>query len=321
MNNKVKDGKYAEIINEIAEHIYHDNIEKTEKRAKVLFPDGNKREIDLLVTLKNKDKIVFEVRDRTGNQGVEWVDQVIGKYKNTCFSKVWICTFGDCYLTKDAIRTLKYNNIGWRNIDINNNDDISNDPVLFINAIKTVDDDSDMEINGEKYKELMLGCIDGKGNAFDISLREQLLQEIKEIIAADFDHYLDKSYIEFNITINIGDLENNFNSSILKIKINLPLVHYNLCDYFSENYIVSDNAENDYLLLTKNKSIFVTDKYIVLNFSYLSNLRNEGYIISSHYLLKMNSIPEKYRNKNKMRIIDVDGNCQDTLLKVIGYKN
>ena len=112
MNNKVKDGKYAEIINEIAEHIYHDNIEKTEKRAKVLFPDGNKREIDLLITLKNKDKIVFEVRDRSGNQGVDWVDQVIGKYKNTCFSKVWICTFGDSYLTKDAIRTLKYNNIG-----------------------------------------------------------------------------------------------------------------------------------------------------------------------------------------------------------------
>lgn len=55
-----------------------------------------------------------------------------------CFSKVRICTFGDSYLTKDAIRTLKYNNIGWRNIDINNND-ISNDPVLFINAIKTIE--------------------------------------------------------------------------------------------------------------------------------------------------------------------------------------
>lgn len=320
MNNKIKDGKYAEIINEIAEHIYHDNIEKTEKRAKVLFPDGNKREIDLLVTLKNKDKIVFEVRDRTGNQGVEWIDQVIGKYKNAFFSKVWICTFGDCYLTKDAIRTLKYNNIGWRNIDINNNDDVSNVPVLFIDAIKTIDDDSDMEINGEKYKELMLGCIDEKGNTFDISLRKQLLQEIKEIIAADFEHYLDKSYIEFNKTINIGDLENNVNSSILKIKITLPLVHYNLCDYFSENYIVSDNDENDYLLSTKNKSIFVTDEYIVLNFSYLSNLRKEGYIISSHYLLKMNSIPERYRGKNKIKIIDVDGNSQDTLLKVIGYK-
>lgn len=43
MINKVKDGKYAEISNEIAEHIYQDNIEKTEKRAKGLFPDGNKR--------------------------------------------------------------------------------------------------------------------------------------------------------------------------------------------------------------------------------------------------------------------------------------
>lgn len=320
MNNKVKDGKYAEIINEIAEHIYHDNIEKTEKRAKVLFPDGNKREIDLLVTLKNKDKIVFEVRDRSGNQGVDWVDQVIGKYKNTCFSKVWICTFGDSYLTKDAIRTLKYNNIGWRNIDINNND-ISNDPVLFINAIKTIDDDSDMEINGEKYKELMLGCIDGKGNTFDISLREQLLQEIKEIIVANFDNYVDKSYIEYNKTINIDNLESNFNSSVLKIKITLPLVHYNLCDYFSENYNISNNNEKDYLLSTKNKSIFVTEEYIVLNFSYLSNLRNEGYIISNHYLLKIDSIPERYRKKNKLKIIDVDGNSQDTLLKVIGYKS
>ena len=320
MNNKVKDGKYAEIINEIAEHIYHDNIEKTEKRAKVLFPDGNKREIDLLVTLKNKDKIVFEVRDRSGNQGVDWVDQVIGKYKNTCFSKVWICTFGDSYLTKDAIRTLKYNNIGWRHIDINNND-ISNDPVLFINAIKTIDDDSDMEINGEKYKELMLGCIDGNGNTFDISLRKQLLQEIKEIIVANFDNYVDKSYIEYNKTINIDNLESNFNSSVLKIKITLPLVHYNLCDYFSENYNISNNNEKDYLLSTKNKSIFVTEEYIVLNFSYLSNLRNEGYIISNHYLLKIDSIPERYRKKNKLKIIDVDGNSQDTLLKVIGYKS
>lgn len=320
MNNKVKDGKYAEIINEIAEHIYHDNIEKTEKRAKVLFPDGNKREIDLLVTLKNKDKIVFEVRDRSGNQGVDWVDQVIGKYKNTCFSKVWICTFGDSYLTKDAIRTLKYNNIGWRNIDINNND-ISNDPVLFINAIKIIDDDSDMEINGEKYKELMLGCIDGNGNTFDISLRKQLLQEIKEIIVANFDNYVDKSYIEYNKTINIDNLESNFNSSVLKIKITLPLVHYNLCDYFSENYNISNNNEKDYLLSTKNKSIFVTEEYIVLNFSYLSNLRNEGYIISNHYLLKIDSIPERYRKKNKLKIIDVDGNSQDTLLKVIGYKS
>ena len=320
MNNKVKDGKYAEIINEIAEHIYHDNIEKTEKRAKVLFPDGNKREIDLLVTLKNKDKIVFEVRDRSGNQGVDWVDQVIGKYKNTSFSKVWICTFGDSYLTKDAIRTLKYNNIGWRNIDINNND-ISNDPVLFINAIKTIDDDSDMEINGEKYKELMLECIDEKGNTFDISLREQLLQEIREIIVANFDNYVDKSYIEYNKTINIDDLESNFNSSVLKIKITLPLVHYNLCDYFSENYNISNNNEKDYLLSTKNKSIFVTEEYIVLNFSYLSNLRNEGYIISNHYLLKIDSIPERYRKKNKLKIIDVDGNSQDTLLKVVGYKS
>ena len=142
-SKKIKDGKYAEIINEIAEHIYRDNIETTQRRAKILFPDGNKREIDLLVKLKNGEEIVFEVRDRKGNQGVDWVDQVIGKYKNTRFAKIWICTFGNCNLSKDAIRTLKYNNIGWRNISINS-EDITNKPVLFINAIKALDDDSDM---------------------------------------------------------------------------------------------------------------------------------------------------------------------------------
>lgn len=321
MTRKVKDGKYAEIINEIAEHIYQDNIEKTERRAKILFPDGNKREIDLLVTLKNKKQIVFEVRDRKGNQSVEWVDQVIGKYKNTNFSKVWICTFGECNLTKDAIRTLKYNNIGWRNININNDGDFSVKPVLLLDAIKPIDDDSSMIINRENYKELMLGCIDKNGNVFDVSLRNLLLQKIKESIISNFDNFLDKNCIEFNTTIDINNLENNFNSSILKINIVLPLIHFSICDYFSENYVISDNDKKDYLLVTKNKSIFITDEYIVLNFSYLSNLRNEGYIISDHYLLNINSIPKEYREKNKIKIIDIDGNSKDVLLKVIGYKN
>ena len=121
---EIKDGKYAEILTEIAEHIYQKNIIKTKKRYILKTPDGNNREIDMVVTLKNGDKIAFEVRDRKGKQGVEWIDQVIGKYKNTEFSKIWICTFGDCNLSKDAIRALKYNKIGWRNIDINNNENL-----------------------------------------------------------------------------------------------------------------------------------------------------------------------------------------------------
>ncbi len=315
-----KDGKYAEIINEIAEHIYQDNIQTTERRAKILFPDGNKREIDLLVKLKNKDEIVFEVRDRDGNQGVDWIDQVIGKYKNINFSKIWICTFGDCYLTKDAIRTLNYNNIGWRNIDVRDDNSISNNPVLFLNAIKTIDDESSLEINGEKYNTLMISCLDDRGISFDISLREQVLEEIKKIISTNFDYYLDKSCIKYEATIDITGIENNFEVSTLNIKITLPLIHYTLCDCFSESYDILNNQENDYLISTKNKSIFITEEYIVLNFSYLSNLRDEGYIISDHYTLNISSIPEKYRKKNKIKIIDINGNSQDKLLKVVGYK-
>lgn len=318
---KNKDGKYAEIINEIAEHVYHDNIKKTERRAKVKFSDGNYREIDLLVTLNNGEQIVFEVRDRRGNQKVDWIDQVIGKYTGMPFSKVWVCTFGDCYLTKDAIRKLNYYNIGWRNIDINNDDSLSENPVLIIDAVKAMDDDSEMIINGQKYRELVVKCINPKGELIDISLREQILNQVKLTVESNFDFYLEKNNIEYEIDVDLGSIPSNFDSNVVKIKINLPLVHYTLYDYFSDNYIVSDNNKQDYLLATKNKSVFITDKYIVLNFSYLSNLKSEGYIISNHYLLFLESIPEKYKGKCKLRIIDVDGNSNAKLMKVMGYKN
>ena len=315
----IKDGKYAELINEIAEHIYQDNIKSTDRRAIVIFPDGNKREIDLLVTLKNGQEIAFEVRDRRGNQGIDWVDKVIGKYKNTHFSKIWICTFGDCNLSKNAIRSLKYNNIGWRNININD-EDISNKPVLFINAIKTIDDDSEMYINGEKYQELILKCMNQRGKSFDVSLRKKILQDIKSILETNFDNYLDHNSIDYKTTIDLGSLPTNLGKSTLEIKIKLPLVHYSFYDYFSENYVISNDDKENYLLATKNKSFFITDNCIVINFSFLSNLRNKGYIISNHFLTDMTVIPKKYRNKNKIRIIDVDGNSQDTLMKIVGYK-
>lgn len=319
MNN---DGKYAEVINEIAEHIYQDNIEKTERRAKIKFSDGNIRELDLLVTLKTSEKIVFEVRDRKGNQGVEWVDQVIGKYKNMNFSKIWICTFGKCSLSKDAIRALEYNNIGWKNINICNEKDMSNESVLYINAIKLcVDDKCDLIINGEKYKELIIGCLYKNGKKANISLREQIVNEIKNNIINEYDKYTEINKIDFKTIMDIGDVENNFESSKLNIKISIPVIHYDLFDYFSENYIVSDDYQQKYLLSTKNKSVFITNDYIALNFSFLANLRNEGYIISNHYMLNIKAIPEKYRNKNKIKIIDVNGNSQDKLIKVIGYKN
>ena len=45
--NKRKDGKYADILTEIAEHIYREDILKTQKRYRLKTPDGNNREIDV----------------------------------------------------------------------------------------------------------------------------------------------------------------------------------------------------------------------------------------------------------------------------------
>lgn len=102
--------------------------------------------------------------------------------------------------------------------------------------------------------------------------------------------------------------------------MNLPIIHYTLFDFFSESYIVTNNEIQSNLLVTKNNSVFITDNCIVLNFSYLSNLRNNGYCIDDHYTLNIDAIPEKYKNINKIKIIDIEGNMQDVLTKVVGYK-
>lgn len=315
-----KDGKYAEIINEIAEHIYQDNIKSTERRAKVLFPDGNIRELDLLVTLNNNEQIVFEVRDRVGNQGVDWIDQVIGKYKNTKYSKIWVCTFGQCNLSKAAIKSLKYNNIGWRNIEIMDAKNFSSEPILYINALKIVYDESEMLINGEKYRKLILGCVDGNGNKVSVSLKDLIFNDIKSFISKDFNEFKNKNNMIFQTQLNINNLENNFNSSVLNISISVPLVHYDIFDYFSEKYIISNNNEDGHLLSTENKTIFINDDYLIINFSFLANLREKDYIISNHFILNVKAVPKEYRSKNKIKIIDIDGNSQDVLLKVLGYK-
>ena len=321
-NSKIdrKDGKYAEIINQIAEHIYRDDIDNSQRRSKVVFPDGNEREIDLLVKLKNGDEIVFEVRDRKGNQGVDWVDQVIGKYQKTNFKTVWICTFGDCDLTKDAIRSLKYNNIGWRNISINSDEEIPNMPIILIDAIKVVYDELVLTINENEYRELMVEGIDENGNSISISLKQQMLEEISNIVKNDFDKFLNSNYINYETTIDIPGINNNLNSSTLRIKMVLPLMHYTLCDYFSEKYDISNNNEEEYLLATRNKSVFIADDCIVFNSTYLSYLRENGYIVSNHFLINIKAIPKKYRLKNVIKIIDVDGNSHYKVIKVIGYK-
>lgn len=317
------DGKYAEIINELAEHIYNNKILKTQRRAKIKFPDGNIREIDLLVILKNQEQIVFEVRDRKGNQGVDWIDQVIGKYKDTSFSKIWICTFGKCSLSKDAIRALTYNNIGWRNIDVGESElnfNNNKEPVLKLHAVKIYNEECIMKVNNEVYREVELKGINSNKEDVSIYLKENLLDDIRNDIKINFDNYLNINNVVYKTRIEMSGIENNFNKNSIDVEINLPISHYIIYDYFNEEYYINNNSENDTLLSTNNKSIFISNDNIILNFSYLSNLEKEGYIVADHYVLNIQAIPQKFRDKNKIKIIDVDGNSNRVIKKVVGYK-
>lgn len=102
-----RQGQYAEVMTEYAEHIYRDSICKTERNYKFIAPEGTEREVDVCTTLKSGEKIAFEVRDRKSTQSIDWVDQIIGKYLTSPFEQVWLCTFDGCSLSSEAIKKLK----------------------------------------------------------------------------------------------------------------------------------------------------------------------------------------------------------------------
>lgn len=115
-------------------------------------------------------------------------------------------------------------------------------------------------------------------------------------------------------------ISNKLNNDVVEVEMNAPISHYVLYDFFDEEYCISNNNDNNILLSTKDKSIFITSDRIILNFNYLSNLEREGYIINSHYTVNVKAIPKKYRIGKKIKTIDLDGKNNRAIIKVMGYK-
>lgn len=316
---KYSDGKYAEIVNEIAEHIYNDSILSTERRAKIRFPDGNMREVDLLVKTKDGKTIVFEVRDRSGNQPVDWVDQVIGKYKDLECERIWICTFGDCNLSKCAIRSASYNSIGWRNIDLSESQP-GDEPILYIDALKPIKEACTLTVNGDEYDELYLQCKTNDGRIVDMSLKEEFyksaLTELAEKVSINHNN---NSFL-YKCTINTDNLLSNMGTKVLNVELSVPITFYTIVDFFVEHYDVDNNGVKENIVISKRKSVFLSEDTITIDFGFLQRIRDEGYIISNAFIINTKAINERYGSKSKIRLIDIDGNCKDIPMRIYGIK-
>ena len=172
-------GKEAEKLTEIIIHLYGNTIEKTECNYKWHSNANILRETDVCVLLKNGDKIAFEVRDRHGVQKIDWIDSVIGKYKDSPFSSIWVCTHNNCRLSREAIKQLNAHNIKWLpiiSVDSDNDEIIASFP-----AIKPLFEE--MIIENVNYKNVVIEYKNTRDNSkFEMKLTDIIKNELYSII-------------------------------------------------------------------------------------------------------------------------------------------
>lgn len=314
----MKDGKYAEIMTEFAEHLYRNSeIESVERNKRFTSPEGALREIDVLTTLKNGEEIAFEVRDRHSKpQGIDWIDQVIGKYSDTHFSQVWIYTFDGCTLTSDAIKKLQHHGLGWRDFTLLQNVPMSNDfPVLHVNGIKPVPENIEILVNGDVYTELTMQGVDDAGNSLEISFRDLVKNEFYQLARSNTSAFALCELFKYRADMEVP---NNMGSESLHIEGTMPLKHCEFIDYFNESYLVENNAIKSILISSQEKSLILTEGKLFINWAYFLNMAGEGVILNDFFTVNIEAIPEKYRNFSQIGQIQPNGEVKCVVARVVG---
>ena len=74
------------------------------------------------------------------------------------------------------------------------------------------------------------------------------------------------------------------------------------------------------MIVSKNNSIFITNKKFVIDLSYIGRLKNENTIFKNSIIINVDEIPEEYRNTKNIKFINMDGKEDIKVYKIIGYK-
>lgn len=315
-NKPMKKGEYAEIMTKYAEHIFRESISSVDTNVKMIALDETEREIDVVTTLTSGERIAFEVRDRKAAQGIDWIDQVVGKYSTLGFDFVWICTFDGCSLSSGAIKKLKYHNIGWRDFTLLSENICGRPPVLMVEGIELIDEDSEMTVNNELYKDVEYTMSEGEN---PISLKDNIKNLCRSIIQCNFKDFDKIDEFIYEDKLSLYEIENNFSSETAEIRASIPLKHTVYVDYINEEYMIRNNENQERLLSTENKTVFIAGDTLVVNFEYLARIAVNA-ILNNNCILNIKTIPEMYKKIKKLKFIDASGKGIFIPMKVYGIK-
>ncbi len=225
----MKQGQYAEIMTEYAEHIYRENINQTERNYRFTASEGTSREVDVCTILTSGEMIAFEVRDRKSTQGIDWIDQIIGKYDGSPFSQIWLCTFDGCSLSSEAIKKLNFRKIGWRDFTlVKNMPDEGIGAALMVEGISPIKDDIEILVNDKKFRDLQINTT-GQNN---LSFQNEKINQFRTIAAVNFLAFYGINFFEIEDELDVDNIKNNFGANYLKIKTVIPLQHKVFVDFF-----------------------------------------------------------------------------------------
>ena len=128
---------------------------------------------------------------------------------------------------------------------------------------------------------------------------------------------LDSVIIKERITLQ--GIVNNFGAESVEVELTMPLRYKVFVDFFNENYIIKNNKQEDILLSSQDKSIFITKDTMAINFSYFYAF-DESIILDNRFRINLASLPVEYRNIPKVKFMDVKGEGKIIPMKMYGLK-
>ena len=188
----------------------------------------------------------------------------------------------------------------------------------MISGIELLKDEIVVRIGNEVYQDVRFQMTEDSDKESYIDIAIGICTSI---IQSNFHQFDEINIFTYTHEHNLNGIKHNFDDEVIKIEIEIPLKHTIFVDYFDEKYIVNNNQNEEILLSTNDKSIFITNDTLIINFGYICDLMETG-IIDSNFLINLQTIPEEYRNNlNKVKFVDVSGkgNCIPMKMYGINY--
>ena len=173
-----------------------------------------------------------------------------------------------------------------------------------------------LSVDGEIYQDLQYSFLP---NGEPVSYIKMQSEQVKAAIQINFAQFMQLDSVTIAERIPIGGIDNNFGKEFGETELTIPLRHKVFVDYFDERYVIKNNQQEDMLLSSREKSIFITNDTMAINFSYFYSF-DENIVLDNHFLINLSSLPAEYRDIHKVKFMDVKGEGKIIPMKMYGLK-